>query len=709
MKIPGTIQTGIERFKQASRPMQAGVASAAVVSLFVLFNLLGGGADNSFSGPTFTAREGKLDIVVREGGNIEALQSQQIRSAIRGGSGVKILSIVEEGYRVTAEDVTTGKILVELDSSQLNEQKLNQQIAYETADATFIERKAQLEIRINQNVANLNAASQRMRFARLDLEKFLGANVVLDLVNRLGIEERLARTQAAQAAATGSAPTRDSRVDQIQQNRETTRQQGRTGGARGGFDPASFDPSDLSALPAPMRERIEQMMAQNNGEIPAEFLERMRSGGGRPPGGAGAAPGANAGAGGAGSDGDASTLIRVEDRSDGPSDTEPEVIGLAGTAAIELPPATEMLMDNEYLALRQAIDFRIYASENRLEDGMAKQQLRTLQEAVRVAEENSLQAQARYAGQERLAARDFITPNELEAERSRLLQAESRLEQAITDLNLYTQYTFIKDADQQLANYEDAIMSYQRTQAEAAAELAQAEARYKSAVQRLELEAQRLADLNEQLAMTVIRAQRPGLVVYGSADTGQPFRGGNQEPIQEGATVRERQAILTIPDLTEMAVRVNIHESSVQRVAEGQTVSVRIDAFPDMRLTGQVIKVAVVADSGNAFMNPDLKVYPTIVRINGEHDWLRPGMTAEVEILVASLDNAVYVPIQAVTYLEDKQVVYVSRAGRREAREVQTGNYSEQFIEITGGLRAGEEVMLLPPRQSSQSSSQVAS
>lgn len=672
MNITTALHNASERYKKASRPVQAGVAAAALLGVFIVFNLLGSNADNSFSGPTFAARQGQLDIVVREGGNIEALQSQQIRSAIRGGSGVKILSIVEEGYRVTAEDVTAGIILVELDSSQLNEQKLNQQIAYETADATFIERKAQLEIRINQNVANLNAASQRMRFARLDLEKFLGANVVLDLVTRLGIEERVARTQALQAAATTSAPNRDSRVDQIQQNRDVTRQQGRTGGARSGFDAASFDPSDLSALPAPMRERIEQMMAQNNGQIPEEFLARMRSGGDRPSG------------------------------------TEPDVIGLSGTSAITLPPATEMLMDNEYLLIREAIDFRIFASENRLEDGMAKQQLRTLQEAVRVAEENNLQAQARYAGQERLAARDFITPNELEAERSRLLQAESRLEQAITDLNLYTQYTFIKDADQQLANYEDAIMSYQRTQAEAAAELAQAEARYKSAVQRLELEAQRLVDLNEQLALTVIRAQRPGLVVYGSADTGQPFRGGNQEPIQEGATVRERQAILTIPDMTEMAVRVNIHESSVQRVAEGQTVAVRIDAFPDMRLTGEVIKVAVVADSGNAFMNPDLKVYPTIVRIDGEHDWLRPGMTAEVEILVASLENTVYVPIQAVTYLEDKQVVYVSRAGRREAREVQTGNYSEQFIEILNGLSAGEEVMLLPPRQSGQLASQAA-
>lgn len=697
MNISGTIQRGTDWLKQASRPTQAGVAAAGILGIFVLFTLLGSNADNSFSGPTFAAREGQLDIVVREGGNIEALQSQQIRSAIRGGSGVKILSIVEEGYRVTAEDVTAGTILVELDSSQLNEQKLNQQIAYETADATFIERKAQLEIRINQNVANLNAASQRMRFARLDLEKFLGANVVLDLVTRLGIEERLARTQAAQTAATSTAPDRDSRVNQIQQNRDATRQQGRTGGARGGFDPSNFDPSDLSALPAPMRERVEQMMAQNNGEIPEEFLARMRSGGGRP-GGTGAPAVA-----------DATTLIRVEDNSDGPSESEPEVIGLAGTDAIALPPATEMLMDSDYLTIREAIDFRIYASENRLEDGMAKQQLRTLQEAVRVAEENNLQAQARYAGQERLAARDFITPNELEAERSRLLQAESRLEQAITDLNLYTQYTFIKDADQQLANYEDAIMSYQRTQAEAAAELAQAEARYKSAVQRLELEAQRLVDLNEQLALTVIRAQRPGLVVYGSADTGQPFRGGNQEPIQEGSTVRERQAILTIPDMTEMAVRVNIHESSVQRVAEGQTVAVRIDAFPDMRLTGEVIKVAVVADSGNAFMNPDLKVYPTIVRIDGEHEWLRPGMTAEVEILVASLENTVYVPIQAVTYLEDKQVVYVSRAGRREAREVQTGNYSEQFIEILSGLSAGEEVMLLPPRQSGQLASQASS
>jgi multidrug efflux pump subunit AcrA (membrane-fusion protein) len=135
-------------------------------------------------------------------------------------------------------------------------------------------------------------------------------------------------------------------------------------------------------------------------------------------------------------------------------------------------------------------------------------------------------------------------------------------------------------------------------------------------------------------------------------------------------------------------------------VAAGQFVKVSIDAFPDVELFGEVIKVAVVADSANAFMNPDLKVYPTTIRIDGEHDWLRPGMSAEVEILVDSLEDVVYVPLQAVTYYDDQRVVYVKRGGRAERRVVEVGTFSEQFIEISSGLQQGEDVLLLPPQQS---------
>jgi multidrug efflux pump subunit AcrA (membrane-fusion protein) len=243
-------------------------------------------------------------------------------------------------------------------------------------------------------------------------------------------------------------------------------------------------------------------------------------------------------------------------------------------------------------------------------------------------------------------------------------------------------------------------MGYQRQLKENVAEQAQEAARFSSAERKFNLERVKLADVERQIELTTIRAERPGLVVYGAANqNSMRYRGNSQEAIQEGATVRERQSILTIPDMREMAIKVNIHESAVQRVAVGQSVTVSIDAFPDLSLTGLVTKVAVVADSANAFMNPDLKVYPTTIKIDGTHEYLRPGMSAEVEILVQRLRDVVYVPVQAVTYFDDKRVVYVPAGGRPERREIEVGAFSDSFIEITSGLSEGEAVLLLPPQQ----------
>jgi hypothetical protein len=361
-----------------------------------------------------------------------------------------------------------------------------------------------------------------------------------------------------------------------------------------------------------------------------------------------------------------------------------------------------LLMDNSYMAIRDTLDFTQYADIEQLEDGEAKQQLRNLLDELQVSQEEYFLAQDRIEGQRRLEARGFITPTELEAEELNLSKARNRQAQKETALSLYIQYTFPKDAEQKLSEYENAIMSYQRQLKENIAEQAQEEARFSSAERKFNLERVKLADINEQLDFATIRAELPGMVVYGAADQNQMrYRGSsNQEAIQEGATVRERQAILTIPDMREMAVKTNIHESAVQRVAVGQAVRVGIDAFPDEELTGVVTKVAVVADSANSFMNPDLKVYPTTIKIEGTYDWLRPGMSAEVEILVAKLEDVIYVPLQAVTYWDDKRVVYVDNFGNPEQREVEVGTFSDSFIEITAGLRAGDEVLLLPPQQS---------
>lgn len=673
-----------QKFLAAKKTTQYAIVGVGALSLMFVFSI-GGDDEGIESSITFEARRGDLEITVLEGGSLEALQSQEIRSRIKGREGVKILNIVEEGYQVTPEDVESGMILVELDKAALIDQQLNQEIAVETAEATYIERRAEYEIQLNENMTALNDARQEMRFARLEFEKFLGGNLVNQIIDMLEIEERLARAEAEDLASiSANLPSRNANIEEIAAERAPR---------------PSFDPNNLDSMPAPMRERIEQMMADNGGELPPEMLERMQSfaEGGFPPGGR--RPGGQGG--GRGGSGGAPASESIE-RVDGPVIAEATELTLEPLENEPLDIEVTLLMDESYMAIRDELDFSQYADMDVLEDGEAKQELRRLQDELQVSQEENLLAQDRIEGQRRLESRGFITPTELEAEELNVSKARNKEAEKETALALYIQYTFPKDAEEKLSDYENAIMAYQRQLKENIAEKAQEEARFSSAERKYNLERLKLADIEEQIQLATIVAERPGLVVYGAADQNQMrYRGSSsQEAIQEGATVRERQAILTIPDMREMAVKTNIHESAVQRVAVGQSVRVSIDAFPDVNLTGVVTKVAVVADSANAFMNPDLKVYPTTIKIDGIHEWLRPGMSSEVEILVNQLEDVVYVPVQAVTYWNDERVVYVDGGGSPERRVVETGTFSESFIEIRSGLREGEEVLLLPPQQS---------
>ena len=684
-----------DRYLALDRKLQIGIAAGAGVLVMALL-LTGGGSGDDNSGLTFAARRGNLDITVLEGGALEALQSQEIRSRVRDRSGVKILSIVEEGYRVTEEDVAAGMILVELDTSSLVDNQLSQEIAVETSEASFIERRAAYEIQLNTNMTQLNDARQQMRFARLDFEKFLGADIVNDIISRLEIEERLAASEAADRAVLESE---DSVLTEAQEPEAAP------SGLPEGIE--------IESLPPQMQNRIRQMMAENGGQLPPEMVDRMQrfaSGEFPPGGGPGGRPGGGiqGGPGGGGFAGSSSGGAPEEDSAPtlefGDRIEEVAVLELPPSDVNPEPPEVTLLMDESYMAIRYQIDFTQYAEFDKLADGEAKQRLRIQLDELQVAQEEYLLAQDRIEGQRRLEARGFITPTELEAEELNLNKAANKQQEKETALRLYIQYTFPKEAEEFLSNYENAVMAYQRQVKENIAREALELANYSSAQRKFSLEEYKLADIEAQIDAAIIEAELPGLVVYGGSDQGSSrYRSSSQEAIQEGATVRERQPILTIPDMREMAVSVDIHESAVQRVAVGQPAVIFIDAYPDVRLTGEVIKVAVVADSANSFMNPDLKVYPSQIRIDGTHDWLRPGMSAQVEVLVASLVDVVYVPVQAVSYFGSDQVVYVRRGGSVDRRIVEVGDFSDSFIEIVSGIEEGEEVLLLPPRQSLES------
>ncbi|MHC4229722.1 MAG: hypothetical protein ACYSW0_19995, partial [Planctomycetota bacterium] len=97
------------------------------------------------------------------------------------------------------------------------------------------------------------------------------------------------------------------------------------------------------------------------------------------------------------------------------------------------------------------------------------------------------------------------------------------------------------------------------------------------------------------------------------------------------------------------------------------------------------------------WLNPDLKVYSTDVGIDGTHDALKTGMTGKVTIIIDKLQDVLYVPIQCVVTVEDKKICHVAGSSA-EKREVETGLFNDNFVEIKSGLVEGEKVLLNPPK-----------
>ena len=603
---------------------------AAVLLLIVGGVLYFGGAGKApRNGLTFAARRGPLDISVLEGGSIQALESQEIKCEVRVGyQGTKILKIVEEGYQVTDEDVKTNKMLVELDPSDLEKQIVQQEIQYQSAAASFTDAQQGYEIQVNQNASDIMAAEQKARFARMDFEKFLGAEAAEQVFQEVAARTPLEPTNSAAALLVSEAKP------SAQPPAQATA------------------PGATNVATAPAASAVATVVGASPQASPAPTLVTIIEGG--PPMASVTAP-----------------LPAVPPPASVPPTPEPA----------PPPPKVE-------------IDFLKYAKVEVLGDGDAKQKLRKFEDDLQLAKKELGQAQSQYEGTRRLSDKGFMTKVELQREEIAFENNRLKVQTAETARDLFLKYEFVKLAEESLSKYTEAARELNRARKAAISKLAQAEARLKSAQGQYNVQLRQRKELQEQLAKCLIRATKPGLVVYGSAGD-ERFWGG-EERIREGATVRERQTMITIPDLTKMSARVRIPESYIKKVKKGQKAKITVETAPDQKLTGEVTKVGVLPDSENRWMNPDMKVYLTTITVDGLHDWLKPGMSAKIEIMVDRLDDVVYVPIQAITPIEGKRVCYVLN-GKPEPREVEVGQFNDEFIEIKKGMKEGEKVLLRPP------------
>ncbi len=330
--------------------------------------------------------------------------------------------------------------------------------------------------------------------------------------------------------------------------------------------------------------------------------------------------------------------------------------------------------------------------------GEAKQKTRELTSAITLSESNLQNAMYKLEWTEKLHGRQYVAQTELQRDRLDKQRLEIEKEKAEIARDLFMQYEFPKQTEQLLSDCQEAKRELERTRAKARSELAQTEAKLASSQATLGLQQRRLAKLKKQLEACVIKAPAVGQVVYWSST-----ERWSRVKIEQGAQIWEGSKIVTIPDTSKMKAVINVHETWVDKIEPGQKAKITVAAFPDKPFSGEVLKKAPLADQEN-WMNPDLKVYATDVSIDGADDALKVGMTAKVEVVVQELKDVLYVPIQSVVALEDKKVCYVHAGSPPEQRAVETGLFNDSFVEIKSGLQEGEQVLLNPPRWTSESS-----
>jgi len=342
-------------------------------------------------------------------------------------------------------------------------------------------------------------------------------------------------------------------------------------------------------------------------------------------------------------------------------------------------------------ALPQMADLSNLSDHPRLGGVAAKEKAR-LESAVHLAQEELARAEDKVKWTRTLYEKKYVTGNELRADELAVEKTRADLDQARLALKLFLVYELPKEAEQRVADWRESVLEHERVKAAAAAEESQARVKLASAKATYELEKEELAKLEEQKRNCLIRAPQPGLVVYASSVNSWRRR---NRPIEEGASVSERQEIIHLPDLTTMIARTTVHESRVNKVKPGQRAIITVDALPDLTLEGTVKTVADLPDPQHWLQ--DVKVFSTDIKVKGVHPGLRPGMSCRTSIIVAELKNVLYVPLQAVALRGERKVCYVATDKGVEMREVETGLFDDKVVEIKRGLKEGERVLLTPP------------
>lgn len=302
---------------------------------------------------------------------------------------------------------------------------------------------------------------------------------------------------------------------------------------------------------------------------------------------------------------------------------------------------------------------------------------------IKTAESELLQAQDVHKNSMELQAKGFITSRQLEADKFAVDRSELALKRnqnllALTKQNkeVLIKYTREKEMVQLQSNIEAAVVKLE------------------SEKDALRVQESQMSEIEAMIAKceVVVPEGVEGQVVYAKEQRG---RGGDEWVLEEGATVRESQVLIRLPDTAKMEVKALINEQNITQIEKGMPASIKVDALTDKTLKGVVTKVNQYAES-SGWGGSSVRKYAVKVRIIDPPEALKPGMNSSVSIQTKYQPDALMVPIQTVYGVQEQQFCLIKNGDEYETREIKIGGNNSQKALILEGLEEGEELVMNP-------------
>jgi len=163
--------------------------------------------------------------------------------------------------------------------------------------------------------------------------------------------------------------------------------------------------------------------------------------------------------------------------------------------------------------------------------------------------------------------------------------------------------------------------------------------------------------------------------------------------------------LYSLPDLSEMEVVAEVPEVEYKRIEKGQKVKILIEAPEKVYTTGTVKMKSLVGktkrpnyDSDGEPINPSkIKLYDITVSIDSCHSRIKPGITADCEILINQVKDTIVVPTMAIFERDSAKWVYVAHREKFVRTRIETGLSNSSSTIISKGLTGNESIALMEP------------